>query len=76
MDTKPAAGTVFRRLDSNQDKTQSQSLAGCQLPYAGLRLQIVTLWWADPCGGLMWWADPPTIPSGACRLLWSRHGQN
>jgi hypothetical protein len=25
----------FRRLDSNQDKTQSQSLAGCQLPYAG-----------------------------------------
>ena len=25
----------FRRLDSNQNKTQVQSLAGCQLPYAG-----------------------------------------
>lgn len=28
---------MFRHLDSNQDKTQIQSLAGCQLPYAGSR---------------------------------------
>jgi hypothetical protein len=30
---------MFRRLDSNQNN-ESQSLAGCQLPYAGLMRQI------------------------------------